>query len=328
MGDEKRLTRSLRLTQMQGILFGNLRGFTTRELSRLFAVSQRTIQRDLCSLQDMGVPLTQHGDRYGILHTYMLPPITFSLQEAMAIFLGSRLILRQTDENNPHIESALKKVANALPQKIAEKLRHSIQALGTKIANPEHVAIFEKVAIAWATQRRLRIRYQSLHRTETREWLLDPYSVEMTSVGYSAYVIGYARHQQRQGLTTFKLDRIKDAELLDETFEIPPGFDLDKLLGSSWGIIWDENTIEVKLRFTPDVVRRVKETVWHPSQRVEDLADGGCLMTLRVSNTLEMVPWIRSWGPDVEVLEPLELRHSFANYAMKLAQVYSSGTRP
>jgi len=322
VAEEQKLQRSVRLAQIQRVLFENPRGFTTRDLAGLFNVSQRTIQRDLLSLHDMNVPVTQEGRRYSILPSYILPPITFSLQEAMAIFLSSRLILRQTDEKNPHIEAALKKLANALPPRIAQRLHQSITAIATKSTNPYYLTVFEQVAIAWAAQRRLRIKYQSLQSTQPKEWLVDPYFVEMTGVGYSTYVIGYARREEKEGLTTFKLDRIREVELLDDTFEIPADLNLEELLTSSWGVIWSETVTEVKLKFSPQVVRRVKESIWHPSQQIEDLPDGSCIVTMEVPSTLEMVPWIRGWGPDVEVLTPEFLRREFENWSLRLYQMY------
>jgi len=317
-----KLARTVRLLQIQRLLFEEPLGLTTRQLAELCGVSQRTIQRDLLALHDMQVPVAQKGDRYSILQSYILPPITFSLYEALALFLASRLILRQTDESNPHIQSALSKLATALPAALGHKLLLSVEAIAAKAPDSHYVSIFEQIAIAWATQRRLRVLYHSLRQSEAKMWLLDPYFVEMTGVGYSAYVIGYAKGEEREGLTTFKLDRIRDVELLDETFDIPPHLDIQRLLSSSWGIIWDETTTEVKLRFSSQVTRRVKESIWHPSQKVEDLPDGGCIMTLQVANVLEMVPWIRGWGPDVEVLAPEELRAQFRVWSEHLHNIY------
>jgi proteasome accessory factor B len=269
----------------------------------------------------LGIPVTQDGDRYGILDSYILPPVSFSLYETMALLLASRLVLRQTDESNPHVETALNKLSSVLPLGLSERLQESIRAIAKKPSNPEFIHIFEQVAIAWGTQRRLRIRYQSLRSPEIREWYLEPYFVDMTGVGYSTYVIGMASREERKGIVTFKLDRIRAAELLEEGFELPAGLELEKLLGSSWGVIWGEES-EVKLGFSPQVTRRVKESVWHPSQRIEDLPDGGCVLTVRVGSTLEMTPWIRSWGPDVEVLAPQGLRDTFKDMANQLCEIY------
>lgn len=316
------LTRAIRLTQIQHFLHRNPRGLTTKELADLCGVCVRTVQRDLLTLQiELRIPVDKNGDRYTITGSYILPPISFSLYEAMALFLASRLVFRQTDENNPHIQTALTRLSSALPPGLAERLKESIMAIEKKPPHPEYIRIFEQVATAWSTQRCMKIIYQSLQSTEDKEWLLCPYFVDMTGVGYSTYVIGHGKHGDREGITTFKLDRIKEVELLDEGFEIPEGLSLGKLLGSSWGVIWGEET-EVKLKFSPPVTRRVKESVWHPSQAIEDLPDGGCMLTVRVGSVLEMTPWIRGWGPDVEVLEPEELREKFHRWSNKLWEMY------
>lgn len=323
----KILDRAVRLTQIQHLLHKNPRGLSSRELSALCGVCMRTIQRDILDLQtELHIPITSNGDRYSIIEGYLLPPVSFSLYEAMALFMASRLVLRQTDERNIHIQSAIDALSGALPAELASRLRASAQGMKNKPGNPDHIRVFEQVAIAWSTQRRMKIKYQSLRSSQLKEWLVDPYFVEMTGVGYSTYVIGRGVRKDKDGITTFKLDRIKKVELLDETFEIPTGLSLDKLLGSSWGVIWGDET-EVKLKFSSEVARRIKESVWHPSQVIEDLPDGGCIMTVRVGSTLEMTPWIRGWGPDVEVLEPISLRRELAQQAAELAAIYSPNVK-
>ncbi len=324
MKTDRGLDRAIRLARIQHLLHKNGRGLTTRELAHLCGVSVRTIERDILSLQtDLAVPLTKRGDRYGILDSYLLPPVSFTLYETMALTLAARLVLRQTDEANPHTESALIKLAGMLPSGACDQLKQSAKNLRKKPHDATYLRVFERVAIAWCTQRRLKIRYQSLRSEETREWLLDPYFVDMTGAGFSTYVIGQASREGRSGLITFKLDRIRDIEILEEGFEIPPDADLDELLKSSWGIMRGDETV-VKLKFSPQVTRRVKESVWHPSQVIEDLPDGGCLLTVKVASTLEMSPWIRSWGPEVEVLEPAGLREEFRGWARKLWEMYTN----
>lgn len=94
----------------------------------------------------------------------------------------------------------------------------------------------------------MRIKYQSLKSPESREWYLEPYFVEMTGVGYSTYVIGLTSQDGWSGIITFKLDRIKEVKLPEEGFDIPLGLSLEKLLGSSWGVIWGGET-EVRLMY-------------------------------------------------------------------------------
>jgi predicted DNA-binding transcriptional regulator YafY len=112
---------------------------------------------------------------------------------------------------------------------------------------------------------------------------------------------------------TFKIERIERAELLDEAYDLPPDLDLESLLKNAWGIWFTErDPVEVALRFHPRVARRVAETRWHPSERVIEMSDGGLLWRAQVAEPQEMLPWIRGWGADVEVLEPESLRLSIA----------------
>ena len=322
MEDKDSLTRAVRLSQIQHFLHSNPSGLTSKELADLCGVCMRTIQRDIQSLDtDLKIPLTQNGDRYGITEGYILPPVSFSLYEAMVIFLACRLALRQTDENNPHIEKALTKISSVLPSPLAIRLKESASSVSDKKEDLEFIRNFEKVAIAWTTQRQVRMKYQSLESDRLKEWLLEPYFVDMTGVGFSVYVIGHAIREGKEGIITFKLERMKDLAVLDKRFEIPHEISIGKLLASSWGIFTGE-AINIVLKFSPHVTRRVKESVWHISQLIEDTPDGGCLLSLGVNSTLEITPWIRSWGPDVEVMEPSELREQFKNWAKQLYAIY------
>jgi len=72
-------------------------------------------------------------------------------------------------------------------------------------------------------------------------------------------------------------------------------------------------------------VHRVKETRWHRSEQLEEQLDGSVIWRARVAEPQEMVPWIRGWGADVEVLAPPELREMMTGEARRLARVYGVG---
>ncbi len=70
------------------------------------------------------------------------------------------------------------------------------------------------------------------------------------------------------------------------------------------GIWTSEHPVDLVLRFTPSVARRVGETIWHRSQQLADLPDGGVEMRLTVAAPIEVRPWILGWGSVCEVLAP------------------------
>jgi predicted DNA-binding transcriptional regulator YafY len=190
------LSRAIRLTKIQHYLYRNPSGATSQELASLCEVTLRTIQRDLASLEtDLGIPLLKKPyDRYTIMDGYVLPPISFTLYEALAIFLASRLVLKQSNESNPHIRSALAKLSGLLPPSLASSLQRSLEMLSRKPDNPEYLAVYEKLAIGWVTKRKLAITYSSLRSGETDEWLLEPYYVDR---GWLFYLCHRACRQNR-----------------------------------------------------------------------------------------------------------------------------------
>ncbi len=324
MEPDQNLARAIRLARIPHYLQCHPQGLTAKELAVLCGVSARTIQRDLNSLQhDLKIPVSQQDNRYGILGDYILPPVTFSLYEAVALFLASRLAIRHTDEYNPHVANAIYKMSDVLPSHLSYKVKESVNLLKNKRENPQLIHIFEVIALAWTTHRQVSMQYQSLQSQDVKDWLLEPYFVEMSGAGDSSYVIGHAVREGKEGIITFKLDRIIKVELTGNSFETPANLDIEKQLEVSWGVVWGED-IDVELKFSPGVTRRVKESNWHPTQVITDLPDGGCLLKLRIGSLMEITPWIRSWGPDVEVIAPAALREKFCTWAEQLHIMYNT----
>jgi predicted DNA-binding transcriptional regulator YafY len=123
-------------------------------------------------------------------------------------------------------------------------------------------------------------------------------------------------------MRTFKVERIVSCRMLPRGFDLPDDFDPDALLSSAWGIIWGEG-VPVRLQFSPTVAWRVKESKWHPSQTLDDLPDGGVILTMSVASMMELGRWVRSWGDTVEVLEPHELREELREESVRLARLYA-----
>jgi proteasome accessory factor B len=150
--------------------------------------------------------------------------------------------------------------------------------------------------------------------------IVEPYFIEPSAAGFATYLIGYSR--THDSMRTFKVERVVSADMLPQAFDLPADLDVDALLSSAWGIIWGEGKT-VRLRFTPDVAWRVRESRWHPTQSLEDLPDGAVLLTMTVASLMEVGRWVRSWGDRCEVIAPPELRAELREEALKLARQYA-----
>lgn len=109
--------------------------------------------------------------------------------------------------------------------------------------------------------------------------------------------------------------------LTDELFQIPKDFKIEDYLKHSWGIERGE-PVTVKIRFDNYQARWIRERIWHPSQRLRDLEDGGLIFEAEVAGLREIKQWVLGFGPHAEVLEPLELKEQIRQEIRRMREIY------
>ena len=82
------------------------------------------------------------------------------------------------------------------------------------------------------------------------------------------------------------------------------------------------------LRFDAYQARWIRERQWHPTQEVEELADGGLVLRITVAGGGDLKRWVLSHGSHVEVLEPEWLREAVAEELRRAAQIYPEENSP
>ena len=129
--------------------------------------------------------------------------------------------------------------------------------------------------------------------------------------------------KQEEKLRLFRIDRIISVISLKEKFEIPDNLEVERRLEEAWSIWFNEGEpVKVQLKFSSGVAGRVKESLWHSSQRIMELDTGELLAEFEISEPEEMYPWIRGWGADVEILEPEYLRQRFVGEIKEMGRKY------
>lgn len=316
------MTKAQRLTEMKRLYIH--RAWSDIELAEKLGTRRETIFRDRRELEAEGYPFVEieHG-RWKIDRTRLISEIKLNLHEALTLYLAARRVARQTRFHHPHAANAVEKLAATLRQPMTEKLLKAADRLLKQVESPEKIKILETIAQAWVEQRKVRIEYQALGNEELTRHTISPYIIEPSIWSDSVYVI--AKSDFNDKIFAFKIERILSAFLSSETFEMPKSFDNDQLLKHAWGVWFaDRMPVAVKLRFAPNpaVIQRLEESIWHPLERVERTADGGRIWSAQIAEPREMLPWIRGWGADVEVLEPEELRREIIKQVRDLAAQY------
>ena len=306
-----RLLSMLELLQARGRIGGP-------ELARRLEVGERTVRRYAVTLQEMGVPVEGERGRYGaysLKRGYKMPPMMFTDEEALGLALG--LLAARTlglVGVAPAVEGALAKLERVLPEALRGRVQNLEETVSIAIARPTIPADSETLltlAAAVGERRRVRLRYRSGWAGES-ERVVDLYGV-MQREGYW-YAAGHCH--LRGSMRLFRLDRVLEAEMLNDTFARPAGLDSPgAVLSAVASTPGDEWLVEVLLETSAEDARWQLPSVGLALEQ----AEGGTL--LRCST------WSLDWiarvlaGLDCSfiVRRPEELREALERRAEKIA---------
>jgi predicted DNA-binding transcriptional regulator YafY len=123
--------------------------------------------------------------------------------------------------------------------------------------------------------------------------------------GHRHYLVALQEGGQKPKF--FSLPSISKLKLEADGFERDPSFSLKEFVSHSFGV-FEEDPVDVVWRFSAEAAPLAGAFVFHPSQSVEDEADGKLVVRFRAGGLLEMAWHLMSWGDQVEVIEPAALR--------------------
>lgn len=298
-----------------------------RSMARRLEVSPRTIQRDIEFMRDRhGAPLVFDSNRNGYAYedrSYRLSSIQLTQGELIALVVGESVV--KTYKGTPFaadLAKAVRKIKDVLddpiiinPSQFGET--YSFRSSTESVSDP---AIFNALIAAVDSRRRIDITYWSASSEVETNRSVDPY--HLAAIDTAFYLVAYCHHRQR--ILMFSPSRIRSITLTETRFEIPDSFDASKYFADAFSVMRgqdDENHL-VKLRFTSEAAKYVRERKWHSSQTLEPLSGGGIVMTLCVSHLREVERFVLSWGGDCEALAPQVLRDNIQRQLLSASTFY------
>ena len=117
----------------------------------------------------------------------------------------------------------------------------------------------------------------------------------------------------------WRLDRIVSVDLLDRGFARREDFDLAAYAAQSFGV-FQEEPIDVVLRFEPEAADDAAGWLFHPSQSIEREPDGALIVRFRAGGMQEMCWHLFTWGTAVTIVAPEGLRVELARVAAAAAE--------
>lgn len=315
MKPAKKYSQAARLHDVIRILEARY-GATVDELAEECQVTRRTVFRDLQAIGDAGYPLVREREPDGrVLYRFItgfkqIPPITFSLEELMTLYLcRGQLAFLQGTPFQEDLDAIFGRIRSSLPPRSVAHLERIAEAAAPRFQGVRDYRdkgeILQRLREALLFQYRCRILYAPPRRAP-EEYPFDPYTLLFYKD--SLYLGGFAHN--RNALRLFLVDRLKRVTVTRERFDVPGDFKVADLTGSAFGLI-DEAPMAVRVRFAPEVAHLIQERTWHPTQTLEQETDGSLLLSFIAGGEREILSWLYSFLPHVDVLEPEPLRTAF-----------------
>ena len=151
------------------------------------------------------------------------------------------------------------------------------------------------------------VRYLSQSTSRRSRQRIEPYGL---LYGNRAFLVGRTGWKN-QNMRLWRLANMSEARVTSETFTREPGFDLEAYARRSFGT-FQEEPVQVVLRFTAEAERDASAFLFHPSQTMEENADGTLTVRFTAGGLDEMCWHLVTWGESVTVEEPARLRQRLA----------------
>lgn len=278
-------------------------------------VSQASVKRDLEFLRDrLGCPLEWDRSRRGWVvrdelangSHFELPGVWFNASEVFALLTMLHLV-----------EGVQPGLLEEHVGPLKSRLR-SLLAEGTKTASPIERKLklihfaprkveskhFQLIAGALLDGKRLHLRYLNRDRKEYTERTISPQQL----VHYRENWMLDAWCHTRDAIRSFAIEAIEDVRVVDEAALEVSQDEMQEHFRSGYGIFAGQAAQRARLKFTPERAQWVGKETWHHDQTSEHLEDGSYILEVPYSNDQELLMDLLRHSPEVEILEPAELR--------------------
>lgn len=286
-------------------------GVPAHVLIERFGLDARTLRRYLADLHDLGLPLEDTGTGneriIAVAPTYARSGVQLTLAEVLSLHFGRTLYtFLEGTSFAADMEGAIERLQPAIARSTADLTRdidRKFMAVGEHAkdysTDPD---LLDEVISALLYGNPADAEYTGV-RGMGKIYRLEPLTLAVYRQGL--YLI--ARDTAESRIKTFAVERFaRFSRLRRESFPYPAGYDPRDLVTHAFGITGGPPE-EVVARFTPEVTFYVRERLWHPSQRLEKLPDGGVRLRMRVFVGPELKEWLLGFGAQVRVDAPASL---------------------
>lgn len=290
-------------------------------------VSRRTVYndiRDMESNHDWNVLFEEHayidGRRY---YRYENPQYSIwknDLDEHQLEQMKSLMLLLQQFHGLPQFER-VQEVIQQLEEKYKFKLQspESVIAFDTNeyVAGVEHLSLLFEAIV---NKQPLRITYQPYGK-DAYEKVVHPYFIKQYNNRW--FLFGYSKDGLYENIINMPFDRIQSIAREAIPFVENTLCNFDEFFDDIIGVTQTHGELQtVVLHVAPARLPYILSKPLHPSQRIRHEAEG--IVVLEVIPNKELYQLLLSFGPDIKVLEPVEIQQQMEEFIQKMAENYKN----
>jgi predicted DNA-binding transcriptional regulator YafY len=286
-------------------------------LAEALEVTERTIQRDITFMRDrFGAPIAvsrQHGGYHYTEPTWFLPSVPLTEGELFSLLIARQAVAQY--RGTPVVqtlEKVFNKIAGSLADTITIRPDYStagILSFAPSVALTVDETVWNRLLQAIRNRQSVTMRYNSRKSKETAIRIVDPYHIINMQADW--YLFGFDHRHGK--ICQFQLHRIQTVDVLNQSFDIRPDFDLNAIVTSSFGSFGSADDLQtIRLRITDGMAELLDGRRFHLQQKVVPIKNG-FEISFPVSAAgnrpfYHIIQWILSMGRDVEILEPPQLK--------------------
>ena len=290
---------------------------TAEELSLITKTSKRNIYRDIRELEAVGFYFHTEKKGYLLMEKPTKHNVGLTDREWLSLLLTQALpkqnvILENSMQTEYKVGRNKTSKEKRWNQVISERILHHFLYRDTYDEN-----LMISLIHAMEMRRRLRIVYYSpANATETQR-VINPYYIVDRDDHY--YIVAYCN--EKKEFRNFRIDRIRSWQIEKQIYDFQEEFSIAKHL-ANWKMDRTDEINKFVVRFSKKVGKYIKEKKFYDKNVIiEEKEDGSVILTIETMSKL-FLRWVRKYGIDAEVMEPLHVREQLKEEYKKLLAIY------
>jgi len=261
---------------------------SVQDVAVLFDVSDLTINRDSADLRDAGIPI--HSNKTSGLH------LEKTLNDEQLIrYINNLIGVSNSQENSDKATSLLVSKHQSFAYYLMALL---------------HIAIEQGLKVT--------IRYVKDNNSDSKALSRAVQPVALFQRDHAWRIMTKDRNQFKQ----FRLDKIRDIELLSDSFEKPAPQTLKSLFDNSWASWTGDKRYDVVITLSQEWTEKLRHQQLIENQLFTINEDGSSVFTATVNSLHEVASWLLGLGKGAVVIAPDELKQEVITLAQNVLHNY------